>query len=244
MRIKINLRSPSKVSVPLDYNYNVYQNICRVLYDYLEDEKPKLMTRYKREMPAFTFSQLMIPERRIEPGFIEIRGNFLAIFVSSVDDELMEFLGKAINRKRSFHIFQNRFPLKKIEVLEEPEFTPDMRFKMLSPMLLVKVENKKPRFVQPEDPDLADVFSHHLVGGYNRHYQGEFKSSDIVFLPDQDYMERKPNLTKVITIKNVHYKTIFLPFSLQGKEELIKFAYYNGVGSSTEYGFGMLDIVE
>jgi CRISPR-associated endoribonuclease Cas6 len=228
----------------LDYNYNVYQNIRKTLFDYLETAKPKLVNKFKKDFPSFTFSQLMIPERRIEPGFIEIKGNFLAIFVSSVDDTFMEYVVQSIIRKRSFHIFQYRFPLKKVDVLEEPEFKPEMRFKMLSPMLLVKIENKKPRFVQPEDGDLADVFSAQLVGGYNYHYQGNFKASDIHFFPDQDYMERKPNLTKVITIKNVHYKTIFLPFTLQGNEELIRFAYYNGVGASTEYGFGMIDIVE
>jgi len=243
MRIKLNLKTGGNIAVPIEYNYNVYTNIRKVLFDYLSQNKPKLLAKYKKNLPNFTFSQLMIPERKIEPGFIKVKGNFLAIFIASVDEQFMEHLAKAINLQKEFHLFDHNLQLKKLEILDDPEFTEQMRFKMLSPLLLVKVENRKPRFVRPEDSDLGDVFATHLTGNYNAHHETHFRPSEVKFAPDQNYIERKRTLTKAITIRNVHYKTIFCPFLLEGPPEIIKFAYHNGIGTNTHYGFGMIEAV-
>jgi CRISPR-associated endoribonuclease Cas6 len=160
-----------------------------------------------------------------------------------VDEVFMEYLAKGVKQKKEFPLFQHRFPLKKLEILDPPEFDSPMRFKMLSPLLLIKVQNKKPSFVRPEDGDLSDVFAAHLAGSYNANHDSRFKGSDIKFIPDQEYLERKRSLTKAITVRNVHYKTIFCPFSLEGEPKLIQFAYENGIGTNTHYGFGMIEVV-
>jgi len=243
MRIKVNFHAENNVSFPIEYNYNIYCNIKQILFDYLENKKPKQLSKFKRTLPAFSFSQLMIPERRIEPGFIEILGNYLSLFITSTDLDFIEYLVKAFNSTKSFPLFEHQLKLKKIEVLEPPPFTEHMRFKMISPMLLVKIENKKPRYLLPDDPDLGQIFATQLVGDYNRYRESNFKTSDIKILPDQAYVERKRNLTKAITVHNVHYRAMLFPFALAGDIELIKFAYNNGVGSATHYGFGMIESV-
>jgi len=241
MRIKINFSPGNDVSVPIEYNYNIYFNLRKTLLEYLQDTKPKLFGRYKKDFPGLTFSQLMIPEREIETGFIKIYGNFFSLFVGSADDACIEYLAKAISTRKTFPIYTNNFEVKKVEVLDEPEFSSAMRFKMLSPLLLIKVREGSPYFVRPLDPDFNDVFAAHLVKQYNAVYNTQFQASQIQIIPDQEYIERKKNISKLITVRNIHYKAIFCPFLLKGDEALIRFAYHNGIGDKTNYGFGMIE---
>jgi len=243
MRVKVNLTAERNISIPIEYNYNVYLNLRKTLFEYLKTAKPKLFPKYKRDFPNFTFSQLMIPERIIETGYIHIKGNFFALWISSDDDEFIEYLVKAINHQNSFSIYSHQFKLKKIDMIEEPTFKTAMNFKMLSPMLLAISENEKTRFLRPTDSDLSNVFGAQLILNFNDFYKSKLQPSDITFIPNQDYMERKKNLTKLITVREVHYKTIFCPFTLSGDKELIRFAWRNGIGIKTNYGFGMIDVV-
>ena len=243
MRIKINLAAANDVSIPIEYNYNIYLNIRKTLFKFLPSNKPKLYNKFKKKFPSFTFSQLMIPEREIELGFIKIKGNFLALFVSSIDETFIEYLVKSINHQKKFSIHSRIFMLKKVEILEEPEFAAEMQFKMLSPLLLIKRENNKLHFVRPGDSDLSDIFASQLVDAYNNQYRGNYVLPDIKLIPDQDYLQRKKTLTKLVTIRNIHYKSIFCPFTLKGEVDLIKFAYNNGIGAKTHYGFGMIEVV-
>jgi len=243
MRIKINLLSQAPVSIPIEYNYNIYLGLRKLMFDFVGSDKPKLFNKYKKAFPEFTFSQLMIPGRKIEYGFIEITGTYLSFFVSSVDDTFMEYLVKAFNHAGVFSVHNKIFKLKKIEVVEDPGFLPEMKFRMLSPLLLIKRVNGKAVFVRPEDGDLGDIFSRQLVGKYNTLYRTGYESNRVTFELDQDYLERRKSLTRLLTIRNINYKTIFAPFHLKGETELIKFAYTNGIGAKTNYGLGMIDVV-
>jgi len=241
MRIKINLSSANDVPIPIEYNYNIYLNIRRTIFDFLQDHKPKLFNKYKKNFPEFTFSQLMIPERKIELGFIRIQGNYFSLFISSADDGFMEYLVKAINHQKAFPIYNQQFPLKKIEVLDEPDFKSGMRFKMLSPLLLIAVKDKKTHFIRPTDSDLNEIFASHLVETYNQMGMEKFTNSSIRLLLNQEYLERRKVITRIVTIRDIHDRTIFSPFSLEGEEELIRFAYRNGIGFKTNYGLGMIE---
>lgn len=239
MRIKINLLSQPSTSIPIEYNYNIYLGLRKLLLDFLSANKPKLHSRYKREFPRFTFSQLMIPDRRIEHGFIEITGTYLSFFVSSVDTDFMEYLTRAVHAAGAFTVHEKAFKLKKVETVEEPEFRPEMKFRMLSPLLLIKQEGDKAVFVRPEDGDLNDIFSARLVEDYNTLYKAAYSRNDISFQLDQGFLERTKRLTRLLTIRNVNYKTIFAPFYLKGETDLIRYAYRNGIGEKTQYGLGM-----
>jgi CRISPR-associated endoribonuclease Cas6 len=244
MRIKINLLSQPFISIPIDYNYNIYITLRRILFDYLSAAKPKLFNRYKKAFPDFTFSQLMIPERKVELGFIEITGSYLSFYVSSGDDTFMEYLAKAVNQVGEFPVHNKIFKLKKIEVIEPPEFLPEMKFRMLSPLLLVRLKGDKVVFVRPEDSDLDDIFSSRLAARYNDLFKGNYAGKDIKIRLDQGYVERKKSLTRLLTIRNINFKTIFAPFTLKGAVDLIAFAYHNGIGEKTHFGLGMIEALE
>ncbi len=241
MRIKINLWTQPLVSIPIEYNYNIYLGLRRILFDFLSANKPKLFNKYKKTFPEFTFSQLMIPDRKIDHGFIEITGTYLSFYISSIDDTFTEYLVKAVNQAGQFTVHNKKFRLKKTEFIEDPEFLPEMKFRMLSPLLLIKIQDKKPVFVRPEDSDLDEIFSSRLVEKYNTLYRADYSPKQINIQLDQDYVERKKSLTRLLTIRNVNYKTILAPFHLRGEKDLIRFAYLNGIGDKTHYGLGMIE---
>ncbi len=182
----------------------------------------------------------MIPRRQIEPGFIEITGSYLSFFVSSIDDTFMEYLTKAVTQTKEFFVHQKKLGLKKVDILEEPEFSGRMKFKMLSPLLLIKQEGQKVRFIKPGDEDLVTVFAEQLVEQCNNAYGTSFQNSDIHLELDQNYMEQRRKVTRLLTIRNINYRTILTPIFLEGEKELIRFAYVNGIGAKTQYGLGML----
>ncbi len=241
MRIKINLISKVGVSIPFDYNYNIYLYFRKVLFDYFKINKPKFIIRYKNNFPDFTFSQLMIPKREIEPGFIKIKSDYFSIFVSSIDNKFIEYLTKALYTRKEFQIFDKSFKIRKIDIIEEPEFTSPMKFKMISPLFLAKKEGKKVRFIRPEDSDLNECFGIELIKNKKKHFTGKIDQNAIKFSIDQNYMEKNKRMSRFFTIRNVNYKTILAPFFLEGDIELIKFAYESGIGSKTHYGFGMIE---
>ncbi|MCP5107267.1 MAG: CRISPR-associated endoribonuclease Cas6 [bacterium] len=243
MRIKINLSSRPSISIPIDYNYNIYLGLRKILLDFLSSNKPKLFNKYKKTFPEFTFSQLMIPDRKIELGFIEITGRYLSFYLSSIDDTFIEFLSKAVTHCGEISIHNKKFKLTKIEFQEEPEFSERMKFRMLSPLLLAKPAGGKPVFVRPGDSDLDKIFSSRLVEKYNTLYRTAYTNKQLKIELDQDYLERKKNLTRLLTIRNINYKTIFAPFYLNGETDLIKFAYHNGIGDKTHYGLGMIELI-
>ncbi len=243
MRIKLNLSARNDISIPIEYHYNIYLNLRKTVLQYLETRKPKLFGRYKKSFPGFTFSQLMIPERDVIDGFIKILGNYLSLYISSEDDQLIELIVRALSNSPQFTIFKIPFQLKKIEVIEEPQFQPQMKFKMLSPLLLIKTDQSAVHFVKPGDSDLSQIFASHLVSQYNRFFGTSFLPSQIQLQLDQGYIERKKVVTRMMSIRNIHYRTIFCPIELKGETQLISFAYRNGIGEKTSFGLGMIDVL-
>jgi len=242
MRIKINLICKVGALIPFDYNYNLYLNIRKVLFEYLKQHKPKYVTKYKNNFPNFTFSQLMIPKRSIEPGFLKIESSYFSIFLTSVDNRFMEYIIKAFYTKMYFPIFTDKYKIMKIDIVDEPEFKSPMKFRMLSPMFLAKHKNGKITFIRAEDSDLNEYFSKELINNRERYFNDKLNPDNIKLYIDQHYLESKRRTSRFFTIRNINYKTILAPVYLEGDIELIKFAYENGVGSKTNYGFGMLGL--
>ncbi len=245
MRIKINLLSESGTTIPFDYNYNIYLNLRRILFEYLQVHKPKFMNRYKNSFPSFTFSQLMIPKREIKPGYIQINSSYFSLFISSVDERFIEYLINALYAKKFMIIFSKLFEIRKIDILESPEFSSPgpMKFKMMSPLFLAKKEREKIRFIRPEDADLNACFAEELIQQRRKYVKDELGPDQIKLSIDQNYIEQKKRMSRFFTIRNINYKTILAPIFLEGDAALIKFAYDNGIGSKTHYGFGMIDPV-
>jgi CRISPR-associated endoribonuclease Cas6 len=243
MRIKVSFQIDAPLSIPIEYNYHIYLNVRKILFNFLTDKKPKLAAQYKKELPNFTFSQLMIPVREVEYGFISIQGRYFSLFVSSLDATFMEYLAKAFYATDYFPLFTHQVYIQKVEILEPPDFTDEMHFRMLSPLLLISKQNEGIYFVRPDDPNLNDVFSAITTTEYNTfNPQAPLLPQDIRITLNQDYLASRKSKTKLITVRNINYKAILSPFLLRGNPDLIRFCYENGIGDKTNFGFGMIEV--
>ncbi len=53
MRIKVSLKAVSGTSIPIEYNYNMYLGIRKLLFNFLSMKKPKLAGKYKMHMVGY-----------------------------------------------------------------------------------------------------------------------------------------------------------------------------------------------
>ncbi len=239
LRIKLNLKTDPGKKLPLNYNYGIYLALRSIVLKELQAKKPKLYKAYQQNFPEFTFSYLRIPQREIKEGFIYIKGTYLALFVSSVDDFFIQQLIAALEREKKFSFLQQDFAVLKVEIVAEPEWREKMEFTMLSPLLVIRKNKKKVKFLLATSLELEAALRENLLARYQKLFPGEKTNFDFRFYLNQDFLMSSADVHKLITIRNIHYKTIYAPFFLEGNSELIRFAYYAGIGDKTSYGLGM-----
>ena len=241
MRIKINFALDREIRIPIEYNYHVYLALRRTLFAYLRKHEAKLEYKYKKKFPHLTFSQLLIPQRRVEFAFITIASPYMSLILGSSDQRFLELLAAALQDRGRFPLYRNQVRVTKIQVLEEPFFTPRMNWKMLSPLILARRKSGKIFFAQPTDADLSSLLAGNLISRYQRLLPRPVGQEEILITLNPDYMRSHRNLTKLTTVRNLHYKAIICPFSLKAPIELTRLAYAGGIGEKTQYGFGMIE---
>ncbi len=241
MRIKINFKVNRGRKLPIEYNYELHMLIKNTLFEFLKKNKPKVWKRYNREFPDFTFSQLMIPNRALEYGFIIINSDYMSLLISSYSKEFIEYLFQAFNFKKEVKIFDYDFYVKNVEIVSFPEIQDKMRFKMLSPSVFIKRIGNKIRFIKPFDPELNESFQMSIKRKLEINNL-QHDNLRIKMYVDQEYAERNRVLTKLINVNGINYRAIYTPIIIEGDVELIGFCYESGIGFNTELGFGMLGV--
>lgn len=170
MRLKIEL-SPQKdfFSLPLAYNYH----LTSFVYYSLSLTSPSysffLHQEGYQKFKFFTFSQLLIPERKIQGE--KIVGRFPLTFL--ISSPLIEFLEKFISgllKQSEIRLCGETFTLTKVEILPEPEFCQEMTFSCLSPLVVsrgVKREEKlRAEYLSFDDPDFPKLVQRNLLRKY------------------------------------------------------------------------------
>jgi len=242
LRVKINLSATGDEKIPFNYNYSLYFALRSIVLKELQAKKPKLFKSYQQNFPEFTFSYLRIPHREIQSGFIWLKSNYLSLFVSSPDELLMQNLISGLEKQKQLALLTIALKVTKVEVLAEPEWKEKMEFTMLSPLLVLKKEEKRVKFLLATSLELDETIRNGIIQRYNRFFRTEKRSPDFRFYLNQDYLLSSKDLHKLITIRDVHYKTIFAPFFLEGDKDLIRFAYFAGLGDKTNFGLGMFAV--
>jgi CRISPR-associated endoribonuclease Cas6 len=239
-RIKIGFAAAAPLTLPLDYNYSLYLGLRRTLFAFLQERQPRLAAAYKKGLPPFTFSQLLVPRRRVELGLLHIDSRFLGLQVSSPDSAFIDHLTQALYRAPRLKLLDRVFTAHKLEPVEEPDWNGGV-FRMLSPLVLIVRQGNKARFVRADDPDLGVRFAENLAARLRTAAGTAHDAAKVSFALDAGYVQARGNVAKLITVHGVHYKAIMAPFSLHAPAALLRFAYQAGIGDKTQFGFGMIE---
>ncbi len=240
MRLKIHLRGGGVV--PFDYHYHLSAAMYRfkkIANEYLATE-----LHYSRDIKLFTFSEIMIPNRKITSRGIEMVDDYAYMIYSSPHKEYVKAVIEGMLSNPELIVGNNRFDIESIEVLPEPEVNwNDVVFKTLSPICVyTSYDGKKKTPLYPTDTRWYVNLEKNIRHKYET-VNGEapkkfIKIETLHFKPKRYLFEKRRNGKKMRGyIYAVHGK-----FRFSGEPELIRLAYEAGAGERGALGFGCLEI--
>ncbi|RFM23635.1 MAG: CRISPR-associated endoribonuclease Cas6 [Candidatus Thermochlorobacter aerophilum] len=256
MRLKLTLiQERRKESLPVSTNYY----ICAAIYRALERSSPEfsgLMHRRgysspegRRKFKLFTFSNLNVPERKIEGTRLISFSKKISLMISSPVEDFLQHLVTGLFLDGYFFIEHARFRKGDIQTLPDPEFSETMEFSMLSPMVVsVMRPDRSKEFLKYNDERLPTVVLKNLLAKYQaihgHSFEGDVSTFAIRF--SEKYLTRRQGkVEKLIKIhegraEETHIKAILCPFTITAPIELIKVGYDCGFGEKNSVGFGMV----
>lgn len=264
MRFILTLENTDQGLLPLNYQYELSAWIYKTLNygnsefaDWLHREG---YTNDYKQFKLFTFSNLMVPNFKINGDRMKIESREAELIVSFYPIDSLEYFVSGLFSNQTFSIGDKKskasFTVKTVEKLPEPEFSTEMEFKSLSPILVSYKHSEKQkyaRYMQPGDEQYGDLLIKNLAAKYHAFYAGapvtnandETENSGQVDTGNMDCNFEplgKPK-SRLITIKcgtrqESKLRGYLYRFRLKAPKELIRLGYNAGFGEKNSLGFG------
>jgi len=265
MRLSIKLKAFRSDLLPANYNYPITAIVYNLLKlgsaEFAEFLHNKGYASEGKNFKLFTFA-LRIEKYRYENDSIRLLSPYITLLVSSpLDKEFVKnFIIGTLEKqmvKIRYDGYFSTFEIIQMETVPEPAFYTNMKFKLLSPIILsTKIETdgktRQHYFRYYDDMhEINRVFNKNLERKYEALHKNKYVGKGIKLNWDNEYINRatdEKKITRLIRIKakdvpEVSYKGNLLPFYLEGDIELIKIGYQCGFGEKNSMGFGMAEVI-
>lgn len=261
MRITLELSHRQRfVTLPINHSYLIssliYNVIDRSSSDYAERLHEQGYRLENRAFKLFTFSPLNPANRRKwvmhENGSMSTGERHLHLTISSPKEEFIEHLVLGLLHEPFVSVGKERFRVETVRKLDPPQFSGDMRFVMLSPLVCATKNDadQHPQYLFPGDSDFKRVLVANLCRKYEVLHGKSFacNEDEVTFELDQEYVAKvHGKVQKLITLKEGRsdeskVKGTLAPFLLAGPPELIEVGYECGFGEKNAQGFGMVKV--
>jgi len=265
MRFKFTLKIVGEKLFPLNYNYALSAIIYKLLRfgskefsNFLHNVGFKLDGKtYK----LFSFGIKFNDKVKANRNHLLLSDDKVFLYVTSplVDDFLRNLVvGSLLNE--NIPLFTNGtktlLKIEQIEVVPAPNFTDEMKFFPISPLVLgtkVEIDNELKTYYLRFDDDLNEIkriFNSNLKNKYELINRSEYLGEDLDFNWDTDFindrLQRNKNVTKLINNRIrgqiIKIKAIDIPFTLKGNIDLMKIGYETGFGSQNSLGCGLFEV--
>lgn len=239
MRIKFTLRGPENFFIPFNYTHS----LASIVYNLFEDRDFANSLHDSKITKYFTFSNLEFNNYSLKGNGFRVDDGYMSFWVSSPSFDLLKqlFLG-AFHKEKVF--FNNTCcVIDNIEWIENPSFKNKIVVRTLSPVL-IRIRNEEGRIVDinPTESLFFDKIASRILIKYCNF--NEIDESDLFIQCRQAHGRIK---SKRISIKNGANRTFNRAFMmnmvLKGDNDLVDFAYDNGIGDKNSMGFGMIEAV-
>jgi len=259
MRLQVYFTNPHKnVLLPINNNHTLARVIKKLASGILPDEEYSGQAGGRR---MYTFSQLIIPERKIVNDKIAILSESFHWFIASPDENFVNRLAQAFNENNMVDICGFNFPVEFVKVAKTPAFSDgDNLFTCLSPVTVfcynqanndqfVHQNRRRRQYLFPEDEQYYHCLRSELKIKLIRmgiQIQDNFK---FTIRLDREYLKKKNyRITKMIKIKDefgndLMVKGVLAPLRIKARPDILQVIYDTGLGQMNEYGFGMLEKV-
>ncbi len=247
LRVEIFLEGNNKNSIILPINYNsilqgfIYDNLPDQIAEFIHNNGFKIG---KRTFKLFTFSRI-IGKFKIENRNILFR-NPIKIVVASAYDEMIRGLASELTKRDTILLGGNELRLSSINVEMPPLIYNQVLIKMLSPItvystLLSPDGKKKTYYYSPFEEEFSKLIKENLIRKYTALYGTEL-TQERFFKVEPKKVTKKDE--KIVKYKGTVIRGWMGQYILKGNIELIKLAYYTGLGSKNSQGFGCFEIVQ
>lgn len=246
MRIKIKLYANNNVMLPKSYNHIIqgfiYSNLDRDFSEYIHEGG---FQHNKRKYKLFTFSKLRCKKVPNIIGGRIILDKSINFVLSSLNDDFIEnisrnlFKNKLImgNNLLKFHSLE----LINDDYLEKHIHKDKIMIKLISPIVIYSTdENRHTVYYSPTDAEFRDKVYNNMLNKYKAFYNEEAKDKNFSIELSDNYDNYKAVIEKY---KNFLIKGYYGTFNLKGSPDILKMAYYSGLGSKNSQGFGCFDII-
>lgn len=264
MRVKLTLKPAKRTCIiPINYQYQ----LSSAIYSILSSASPEY-SQWLHEigytapngkpLKLFVFSKLFVPRVKIYDGALIVR-NYSPCLLQIQSPMLQDFVQNFVVGLFSAQSIviasrygKETFYIQQVETLPEPDFSEEMKFKCLSPIVASTMrDNGEEHYFRPNEPELGEAIRKNLISKFETIHRHPPKDDNLNFELDEQYIERRggvKRISKLIHIKEgtseeTRIKAFECPFYLKGSIELIKTAYECGIGQKNSMGFGMVEVV-
>lgn len=254
MRLALLLR-PDRVPCILPFNYAhwltavVYGFLNRASQDYARFLHNEGYRSGLKRFKLFTFSQLLIPERKLTPSGLTCLSAEITWQISSPISEFIEHLAQGLLSLGRMRLGSNELAIERVEVLPAPRFSDAMRLRCLSPIVAATGSERDgkfgARYLRADDPEISEALRKNLLKKFVLVHGREPSSSELFIEFDREYVRRKGDeIYRLVNYKGTKIKAIMAPFTVRGSPELIEIGYEAGFGEKNSMGFGMAEAIE
>lgn len=235
MRLKLSFHIPPHSKIPINYNYYLTSAIYRAIK---KADSEFSMELHSSEVPKlFTFSKLMIPNRKIVGDKIIIESENAYFFFSSLRNEIAQKLVEGFFARPEIKLGNLKLSLSQVEILEERKIRGRETFITLSPVYVSKDKNGEIVDLRPEDREFCEILKKNLIKKYKIFHGREPENKEI------EIRIIKPK-EKRIFVKKSKLCSFEMVFEAKGNPELLEIGYKAGFGAKNSMGFGMVKVVK
>lgn len=264
MRLKITLRNKTPGLLPFNY----YYPLSAAVYKLLRFGSPEFASflhdmgynHYGKKYKLFTFA-LRFEKYKSEKSFIRLQSDNAYLYITSplVDKFIQNFVVgtfESQNIEIGVNGSKTVFSISQVESLPEIEFKNEMKFRLLSPMVLSTKREMNSKLMPyyfrcNDDPaEMNRVFANNLKNKFMLLTGNSAEGKEISFEWDTEYIRlvesKGKRTTRKETIKEGTPEQTevignLVPFIVRGDVELIKAGYECGYGEKNSLGFGFAE---
>ncbi len=257
MRIKITFKNPKrKTYLPINTNYYLIKLIKQLTYEYrryLSSLMPK--DSGGKNFDIYTFSQLIIPERKIDNFMLGILSREFFWYISSPYYQFLGILVKELKARKRVKIYDTFFEVANVKFVPTPEFTDnEASFTCLSPVTVLKNSSASSKtnfqkYALPDNKEFYKMIEKDLMDKYRIIHKKPIDKLEFSLEFDPEYIKKRNNrITKVITIEREReaqeqIRCVLAPFKIKARPEVLQVIYDAGLGQMNALGFGMVEMV-
>lgn len=239
MRAKIGVRNISNLPINYDYQYGLASMLLSKLS--LVNIELANETHARQGFKFYTFSNLKLMDGRIDKlGLSFVKAFFI---LSSPDDRFIKSFTDGLLLYPNFYLDGPKgvvdLIIEHTNILEDVYPKDECWFRTLSPIYVKTMrkekESLKEKDLFPTEPKFYENLHRNLVDRFVQFY-GRKPDNHFDVIATSDF---KP---KRIKIGDSYRRCSLISMKVQASPELLKFAYYAGLGEKNAMGFGCLDI--